>query len=50
MSTELGGLRNAGEKPEVVLSEKFEIIYLAGTFSRNGSHLHICMADENEKC
>ena len=38
-------LRFANQKEASVASGHFEILSLAGTVSKNGSHLHICMGD-----
>lgn len=42
-------IRFADQKASKVLNQKFEIVYLNGTLSINGIHLHIAISDENGK-
>lgn len=39
-------IRYANQEEAAVLEGHFEILSLNGTLSRDGSHLHICIADE----
>ncbi|CAH2213591.1 PPC domain-containing DNA-binding protein [Tepidibacter aestuarii] len=43
-------IRLADENIVKEYNEKFEIISLGGTLSKNGSHLHVCLANEKGIC
>jgi uncharacterized protein len=42
-------IRFANQQEPVLLEGHFEIVSLTGSLSENGSHLHICIADETGK-
>jgi len=42
-------IRFADQNEATVLSDKFEIVSLSGTLSKNGSHLHIAISDGTGK-
>lgn len=40
-------IRPAGQKEPLMLEQKFEIVSLTGTYSPDGSHLHIALSDSS---